>query len=302
MSRWEKMYKNLSDGDRTKVNDLINGILREETGFQGKIVAATPPAIKVKWLEIRDEVLANRQQFDKWLQGQVLGVADFTQAYAIFGKLGLEIRQSASFPVPFVPRNGYGGSRGFGADRSKVRAGLVHGACDMVASPGTPVLAVADGIVMYNPKRFFPKDDGPQITFEFAVRHSGFVARYCEIHSVALVSQGDEVRAGQVIAYIGDQPGKNLTDKDDGKDMLHFEMFSGLKSGSLSLNPEDPANGPYYRRRDLIDPTKHLRGWENTAMWPPHLDDYPTRLDSKGRTFLIRPTISVSVDPAAGKG
>jgi len=61
MSRWEKMYKGLSDGDRTKVNDLVNGIFREETGFQGKIVAATPPAIKAKWLEIRDEVLANRR-------------------------------------------------------------------------------------------------------------------------------------------------------------------------------------------------------------------------------------------------
>ena len=197
------------------------------------------------------------------------------------------------FPVPFIPRGGYGGSRGFGADRSRVAKMnrlpmLLHGACDMVAAPGTPVLAVEDGFVLYDPVPFF--GDKVQMTYEFAIKHvSGFVARYCEIDSVVLAHTGDSVKEGQVIAYIGDQPGTNRSAKFDGFDMLHFEMYSGKAVGSLSLSPKDPKNGPYYRRSDLIDPTLYLRKWEKTAIWPAHEDLYPTDLDAEGRLFLLPP-------------
>jgi murein DD-endopeptidase MepM/ murein hydrolase activator NlpD len=200
------------------------------------------------------------------------------------------------FPVPFVPRGGYGGGRGFGADRSAVArqngltGELLHGACDLVASPRTPVLAVEDGVVMYEPQKFYPKD-GPQITYEFAIRHqSGFVARYCEIDSVVLAHTGEQVKRGQVIAYIGDQPGTNRTARFDGFDMLHFEMFSGTGTGSLSTSTKDPKNGPYYRRSDLIDPTPFLRRWQSTAIWPAHQDIYVTGLDADERLFLKPPT------------
>jgi murein DD-endopeptidase MepM/ murein hydrolase activator NlpD len=200
------------------------------------------------------------------------------------------------FPVPFIPRGGYGGSRGFGADRSNVArqnglAGqLLHGACDLVASPGTPVLAVDDGHVMYEPQKFYPKE-GPQITYEFAIRHkSGFVARYCEIDSVVLAHPGEQVKKGQVIAYIGDQPGTNRNARHDGFDMLHFEMYSGKASGNLSTSSKDAKNGPYYRRSDLIDPTPYLRQWERTAVWAAHDNIYLTELDADGRLFLKPPT------------
>ena len=200
------------------------------------------------------------------------------------------------FPVPFVPHGGYGGSRGFGADRSKVArqnglAGqLLHGACDLVAAPGTPVMAVEDGVVLYEPQKFYPKE-GPQITYEFAIRHTGgFVARYCEVDSVVLAYPGESVKKGQIIAYIGDQPGTNRSAKFDGFDMLHFEMYSGNASGSLSTSPKDPKNGPYYRRSDLIDPTPYLRKWESTAKWPAHEDLYLTDLDADERLFLKPPT------------
>lgn len=201
-----------------------------------------------------------------------------------------------SFPVPFIPRGGYGGGRGFGADRSAVArqnglsGQLLHGACDLVASPGTPVLAVEDGVVLYEPQKFYPKD-GPQITYEFAIRHTGgFVARYCEIDSVVLAHAGESVKKGQVIAYIGDQPGTNRSARFDGFDMLHFEMYSGNANGSLSTSTKDPKNGPYYRRSDLIDPTPFLRRWEATAVLSAHQDLYLTELDAEERLFLKSPT------------
>ncbi|HMP02913.1 MAG TPA: M23 family metallopeptidase [Gemmatales bacterium] len=199
-----------------------------------------------------------------------------------------------SFPVPFVPDGGYGGSRGFGADRSNVAKklglpSLLHGACDMVASPGTPVLAVDDGTVLYEPRAFF--GDEKLMTYEFAIRHtSGFIARYCEIDSVVLAHPGQTVKKGQVIAYIGDQPGTNRNAKHHGFDMLHFEMYSGKASGSFIVDTKNPANGPYYRRSDLIDPTPYLRKWQATAVWPAHQDLYPTDLDDDGRVFLIPPS------------
>jgi murein DD-endopeptidase MepM/ murein hydrolase activator NlpD len=190
------------------------------------------------------------------------------------------------FPIPFVPKGGYRGSRGFDADRSKVAKqlglpSLRHTACDLMAAPRTPIMAVEDGVMMYEPQLFYPLT-GPLLTYEVAVRHiSGFIARYCEIDSVVLARPGETVKEGQVIAYVGDQPGD---------DMLHFEMFSGKASGSLSTNPKDPSNAPYYRRSDLIDPTPYLDRWQATARWPPDEDLYPTRLDSDERVFLIDPT------------
>ena len=38
--------------------------------------------------------------------------------------------------------------------------------------------------------------------------------------------------------------------------MLHFELFSGKGSGSLS------GGGEYKRRWDLLNPTERLRKWE----------------------------------------
>ena len=68
------------------------------------------------------------------------------------------------FPVPYIPGENYRGGRGFGADRSAVAAllkipggKLKHGAVDLIVPPMTPVLAMADGIVVRGPYPFFLK-------------------------------------------------------------------------------------------------------------------------------------------------
>ena len=154
------------------------------------------------------------------------------------------------FPVPYIPSENYRGGRGFGADRSAVAAllkipggKLKHGAVDLIVPPKTPVLAMADGTVVQGPYLFFLN------VYAIEVQHAQFLARYCEIHPNTEVKASQQVKEGQVIAYVGDQPGA---------DMLHLELFSGGATGDLSLDRTDRRNAPYYRRSDLMDPTPVL--------------------------------------------
>jgi len=89
-----------------------------------------------------------------------------------------------------------------------------------------------DGTVTRGPYRFYFE------TYALEVKHPQFVARYCEIARAAEVKVGDIVQEGQVIAYVGDQPGD---------DMLHLEFFTGELKGDLSFAPG--THPPYDRPR-----------------------------------------------------
>lgn len=173
---------------------------------------------------------------------------------------------SMRFPLPYVPTQSYRGGRGFGASREKVREGLRHGAVDLIAPPNAPVLAIDDGVVIRGPSPFF------RGTFALEVQHTMFIARYCEIAQKTEVKAGDRVKAGQVIAYVGDQPGH---------DMLHLELFSGKAAGPLTQTGK-----PYDRREDLIDPTLYLDGCINTVANVKG-EKYEFWTDGEGRKFLL---------------
>ena len=177
------------------------------------------------------------------------------------------------FPLPFVPKLTYKGGNGFGASRDKVRAGLKHAANDLAAPPHTPVLAMEDGVVLSELYSFYSG------TYALEVKHSQFIARYGELARKAEVKMGDRVKEGQVIAYVGDQPGQ---------DMLHLEFFSGKKSGPLSTQPG--THPPYDRRDDVFDGVKYLDQTRGTVQY---LDDdknvYQYVSDSDGRKFLAEP-------------
>lgn len=120
-----------------------------------------------------------------------------------------------------------------------------HAASDLYRHNGDSVVAITDGSVIRNLYYFY------QGVYALEVVHSGGqVVRYGEVlgKSIPGVSNGRKVKPGQLIARIG-----KTTCCDP---MLHFELFSGAKKGSLS------GGGKYKRRSDLMNPTEYLRRWE----------------------------------------
>lgn len=169
------------------------------------------------------------------------------------------------FPLTKIPKWGYhkgSGKRWFGASRDN---GRKHAACDLIARPGTPVLAVDHGTVLYRGPFYLG-------TYQLVVDHGHFVARYGEVDKekrVKGVRKGTAVKPGEVIAYVGRLK------------MLHFEMYRGTESGNLTRkkNKTDykyvsPQN--FQRRADLMDPTPYLDRWKlwtNFSNWVEDLVD-----------------------------
>lgn len=148
------------------------------------------------------------------------------------------------FPLATLPTEDWTkGMRCFGARRSKGRR--AHAACDLYRPMGTTVYAVADGRVLSGPDFFYLG------TWALVIDHGDFLVRYGEVQPSTVVSKGDRVKAGQPIAKVGRL------------NMLHFELYSKKASGSLTvLNSSQsriaPSGRPFYRRKDLIDPSPLL--------------------------------------------
>src|SRR5688572_20190071 len=88
-----------------------------------------------------------------------------------------------SFPLPFVPKHDYhSGGRRFGAARTN---GRKHAGCDLLADPGTEVLAVRPGVLLRGPYKFYLAKSGDW-TYAIEVKHKeGYVVRYTEVARVA---------------------------------------------------------------------------------------------------------------------
>lgn len=87
MSRWEQEYRSLDPTARAAVNDLVNAIFREKTGYGGKIDPHANPHDAARWIEIRNQVLANRHKFAEWLQTAISALRDFARAIHIYDLL-----------------------------------------------------------------------------------------------------------------------------------------------------------------------------------------------------------------------
>ncbi len=173
----------------------------------------------------------------------------------------LEIARTAQgccFPIPMQPmRDMTTGARYFGAPR-KDKNGLyrLHGAVDLICPVGTPIFAVADGVVKTKIRHFY------RSTGEFAIDHGTFWVRYCEIAMKASrelgLEPGTKVKKGQLIGFIGIMRSSS---------MLHCEMYSGEATGTLATRAHKKPHtrtvkdAPFNRRRDLIDPTPFLKTW-----------------------------------------
>lgn len=148
-----------------------------------------------------------------------------------------------SFPLRFRPPSWrYKDSRGgraFDSPRPDTKRGSRrHAGCDLMAPVGSEVLAVDYGVVLRVHRNKFPCG-----TDSIEVRHPLFVAHYCEIRAAKGVAVGTVVVPGGIIAHVAKM----------GHTMLHFEIYRGNDSGNVFSN-----RPPYYRRKDLMDPTRHL--------------------------------------------
>ena len=146
-----------------------------------------------------------------------------------------------SFPLPFVPKHTYhtGGCR-FGADRPN---GRKHAACDLLAPLDTPVLAVARGLILKSPYKFY-RAKNHVWTYALEVKHTkGYIVRYTEVDRCAEgIETGASVEEGQTIAYVGAAL------------MLHFELYKGTEHGPLT----DRSRTGFQRRADLLNPTSFI--------------------------------------------
>jgi murein DD-endopeptidase MepM/ murein hydrolase activator NlpD len=151
----------------------------------------------------------------------------------------LRNRAVPAFTAPPLSR---GHHRYFGAPR-KDRHGnyRAHAGVDLIAAPGTPVLAVDDG----KPIRFSPGFF--DVTGALEVEHdNGLVVRYGEVSQVPGLVRAGVVQRGQVVAYV--------QENSAGTAMLHIEFYAGTKQGSLS----QPGANAFNRRGDLVNGTNYL--------------------------------------------
>lgn len=151
-------------------------------------------------------------------------------------------KDDGSYLFPLKARtNSYkNGFARFGSNRSGGKR--KHAGCDLYASAGTEIRAMADGVVK-NVYYFYDNTDAIEIV------HQKHIIRYGEVKKgKALVKEGDKVVKGQVIAHVG-----SLTTKGIPSMMLHLEMYSNPSN-------KDTLSGTsvYKRRSDLVDPTPFL--------------------------------------------
>ncbi|NJL22478.1 MAG: peptidoglycan DD-metalloendopeptidase family protein, partial [Leptolyngbyaceae cyanobacterium SM1_3_5] len=129
------------------------------------------------------------------------------------------------------------------ADRSEGRR--YHVGIDLFANFGDPVVAIENGEIVH----FYPFCCGEtKTTNALFVAHSNVVVNYGEVAPDSLrrtgLRVGSRVRAGQVIGYVGRNPG--------GSTMIHFEVYSPgtRRNAQWMKNAARPAN--------VLNPTRYL--------------------------------------------
>lgn len=116
------------------------------------------------------------------------------------------------------------GYRNIGANTSKNHQGV-----DISASVGTPIYAPSDGKVI-SAKDTTPNHCGGFVKLDHP--SLGLQTKYCHL-SKWVVSQGQDVKKGQIIAYSGGQKGAQYAGNSQGPH-LHYEV---LNSGGIAMNP-----------------------------------------------------------------
>jgi murein DD-endopeptidase MepM/ murein hydrolase activator NlpD len=259
VGRWEKAARNLPTDVKT-VQCLLKAAAEnleapelDPKAVDGKI--SRPPATS----DTVEAIEAFQSRFTSAVDGVI---APGSQTLAALLRVAEKIPKALEnvsdvsqwlFPFPTIPAESWEERpRAFASPRAG--GARLHAGCDLYFPKGTPIHAVADGVVTRGPYPFYCE------TFALEIDHGPFLARYGEIQSKTEVTAGAKVKAGQRIASVGHLVGIQVP-----SDMLHFELYDKSMSGPLTVASDFGSavkNGvPFMRRRDLIDPTLQLNQW-----------------------------------------
>lgn len=123
-------------------------------------------------------------------------------------------------------------SAGFMNDAYKRHFGVPHHGLDIVAAQETPVAAAADGVV------FLVRDGGKTGYSYILIGHRGGYATLYGHVSSSLVTAGQEVNAGEMIALSGGKPGTHGAGPMTTGPHLHFEVIkAGVNVDPASVLP-----------------------------------------------------------------
>lgn len=148
------------------------------------------------------------------------------------------------------------GMRAFASRRSSGKR--AHAGIDLYFPDLTEVRSMADGVVTRGPYPFYLR------TFALEIDHGPFIARYGELapEAVWAVEEGDSVERGQPLGRVGVLTNANGSRLGVPSMMLHLEMYDKTESGKLTraagTSARNAAGVPYFRRRDLVDPSGFL--------------------------------------------
>ena len=165
-----------------------------------------------------------------------LGVAGGNNSYS-GGGYGLPVPAATPISSPFGPRD----------NSQHPNISKFHKGIDYKVPEGSAVFAAGDGVVLEVGSR------GSYGTFILIKHEDGRTTRYAHLKQT-MVSRGDRIVAGQLIARSGGKPGTKGAGNSTGPH-LHFEMTD--KSG-VKINPQPILSGKPARpsmSNPLIDPT-----------------------------------------------
>ena len=188
--------------------------------------------------------------------------------------------------VHYNSTSGYVGNKTRSFGWSRDGGNRYHVAIDLYANFRDPVVACQDGKLMAHYK-FCCKAKNPvtgameypaQVSYSLLVDHGNLVINYGEVDKDLAngLKIGDTVKAGQIIAYIGKNPG--------GSSMLHLETFAaGTKQ---NIRWEGGNTAP----KGILDPTQYLLQLKNYGLRATK-QGQPTR-PSTSTPFPTAPTAS----------
>lgn len=178
---------------------------------------------------------SNREDGTVWKQIQkVENSGVYEEIYYYYQILFSDLRY---FPIPLQKageasvsyENSWGAARSFGGER-------LHEGCDLMASNNLsgffPVISVTDGVVE---KKGWLSQGGYRIGIR--APHGAYFY-YAHLYDYAPgLEEGDEVKAGQLLGFMGDSGYGEEGTTGQFDVHLHFGIYIDSKEGEMSVNP-----------------------------------------------------------------